>query len=205
MRSIFYVINPEYPQPRKLKQVAELLETGGVIAYPTDTVYGFGCDLLNRRAIDRIYRIKGMNPKQLLSFVCPDLSQISRYALVNDFAFHILRRILPGPFTVILEASREVPKKLLQKRKTVGIRMPDSPIALELVRTLGRPIISSSVTDAEGNSLGDAMDIRDLYDKVLDAVIDGGYVHPEPSTVISLVDDEIEVIREGRGSLDGLL
>ena len=202
---IFYVINPEHPQPRKIRQVAEQLDGGGVISYPTDTVYGFGCDLTNRKAIDRIYRLKNMSPKQLLSFVCPDLSEIARYAHVGDVAYRILRRILPGPYTVILEATREVPKKLLQRRKTVGIRVPDCPIALDLVRELGRPIISSSVINGDGSLMEDAVDIRDRYGKQLDAVIDGGFIHPQPSTVLSLVDDEIEIIREGKGSLDGIL
>lgn len=197
-------MNPEHPQPRKIRQVAEQLEDGAVIAYPTDTVYGFGCDLTNRKAIDRIYRLKNMSPKQLLSFVCPDLSEIARYAQVGDAAYRILRRILPGPYTVVLEATREVPKKLLQKRKTVGIRVPDCPITLDLVRTFGRPIISSSVVDGDGEPMQDAVDIRDRYSRQLDAILDGGFIMAEPSTVISLVDDEFEVIRQGKGSVEGI-
>jgi tRNA threonylcarbamoyl adenosine modification protein (Sua5/YciO/YrdC/YwlC family) len=203
--AVFYVINPEYPQPRKIQQVAEHLEDGGVIAYPTDTVYGFGCDIMNPKAIDRIYRIKNLDPKQLLSFVCSDLSHIAHYAQISDSAYRILRRILPGPYTVILEATREVPKKLLQKRSTVGIRVPDCPITMELVRSLGRPIISSSVVDGEGQLMGDPMEIRERFDDRLDAVIDGGYVHPVPSTVIQLIDDEVEVVRLGKGPVDGLI
>lgn len=205
MKAIYYAMNPEYPQPRKIHQVAEQLEDGAVIAYPTDTVYGFGCDLTNRRAIDRIYRLKNMSPKHLLSFVCPDLSEIARYAQVGDKAYRILRRILPGPYTVVLEATREVPKKLLQKRKTVGIRVPDCPVALDLVRAIGRPIISSSVVDGDGDPMQDAVDIRDRYSRQLDAILDGGFIMAEPSTVISLVDDELEVIREGKGSLEGII
>jgi tRNA threonylcarbamoyl adenosine modification protein (Sua5/YciO/YrdC/YwlC family) len=203
--SIFYVIHPQFPQPRKTRQVADLLADGGVIAYPTDTVYGFGCDILNPKAIDRIYRIKNLDPKQLLSFVCSDLSHISRYARVSDNAYRILRRILPGPYTVILEATREVPKKLLQKRTTVGIRVPDNAITMELVKALGRPIISSSVVDAGGRQMGDPVEIRELYDAQLDAVIDGGFIHPEPSTVLKLIEDEVEVVRLGKGPIDGLL
>ncbi len=204
MKAIYYAVNADHPQPRKIRQVAAQLADGGVIAYPTDTVYGFGCDLTNRKAIDRIYRLKGMSPRHLLSFVCPDLSQIARYAHVGDLAYRILRRILPGPYTVVLEATREVPKKLLQKRKTVGIRVPDCAIALDLVRELGRPIISSSVVDENGEPMEDAVDIRDRYSRQLDAVLDGGFIKAAPSTVISLVDDELEIIREGKGSLDSI-
>jgi tRNA threonylcarbamoyl adenosine modification protein (Sua5/YciO/YrdC/YwlC family) len=145
-----------------------------------------------------------MSPKQLLSFVCPDLSEIARYARVGDTAYRILRRILPGPYTVVLEATREVPKKLLQQRKTVGIRVPDCPIALDLVRALGRPIISSSVVDGNGEPIEDPEDIRDRYSRQLDAILDGGFLMAEPSTVISLVEDQFEVIREGKGSVEGI-
>lgn len=202
--SIFYVMNPSFPQPRKVKQVVDTLESGGVIAYPTDTVYGFGCDLGNRKAFDRIYRIKSLSPKHLLSFVCPDLSQIAHYGHVSDAAYRVLRRILPGPYTIILEATREVPKKLLHDRKEVGIRVPDCPIAVELARGLGRPIISSSVVDGEDQPMSDPIEIRDRYDNQLDAVVDGGYLHPQPSTVLRMVGDEVEVIREGKGPLDFL-
>lgn len=202
--SVFFVINPAFPQPRKIKQVVDTLEQGGVIAYPTDTVYGFGCDLTNRKAIDRIYRIKSLDPKHLLSFVCPDLSHIAHYGHVSDAAYRVLRRILPGPYTIILEATREVPKKLLQARKEVGIRVPDCPIALELTRVLGRPIVSSSVVDKDDQPMSDPMEIKDRYDSQLDAVLDGGYLHPQPSTVLRMVGDEVEVIREGKGPLDVL-
>jgi len=205
VKAIYYAMNAEHPQPRKIRQVSEQLEHGAVIAYPTDTVYGFGCDLTNRKAIDRIYRLKNMSPNHLLSFVCPDLSEIARYAQVGDTAYRILRRILPGPYTVVLEATREVPKKLLQKRKTVGIRVPDCPIALDLVRAFGRPIISSSVVNGDGQPMEDAEDIRDRYSNQLDAILDGGYLMAEPSTVISLVDDVVEIIREGKGSVEGLI
>ncbi len=199
---IFFAINEQYPQPRKIRQVADILDQGGVIAYPTDTVYGFGCDLTDRKAIERIYRIKQLSPKHLLSFVCPDLSNISRYAHVSDMAYRVLRRILPGPYTIILEATREVPKKLLQRRKEVGIRVPDCPIALELTQALGRPILSSSIVDGDGQPMNDPLEIRDRYERQLDAVVDGGYLLAEPSTVLRMVEDEVEVIREGKGSLD---
>lgn len=197
--SILYAMHAEHPAPRKIRQLAEILDRGGVIAYPTDTVYGFGCDLTNRKAIERIYRLKRMDPKHLLSFVCPDLSESARYSHVSDSAYRMLRRILPGPYTIILEATREVPKKLLQRRKEVGIRVPDCAIALHLTRELGRPILSTSVKSPDGSTMGDPLEIRDRFDAHLDAVVDSGYLHPEPSTVLRMVDEEVEVVREGKG------
>jgi tRNA threonylcarbamoyl adenosine modification protein (Sua5/YciO/YrdC/YwlC family) len=197
-----WALNADHPQPRKIRKLVEELEDGGIIAYPTDTVYGFGCDLHNRKAIDRVYRLKKVDKKHLMSFVCPDLSVISRYAQVSDVAYRVLKRLLPGPYTVILRATSMVPRVLLQKRKTVGIRVPDSPIAHALVEELGHPILSSSVTDSEGNPMLDPAEIRDTFKDALAAVVDGGFLGTEPSTVISLVEDEIEVIREGKGSLD---
>lgn len=198
------VFNEHHPQPRKIAQAVEILDRGGVIAYPTDTVYGFGCDLHNRKAIDRIYRLRNLPPTHLMSFVCPDLSGISRYAFVTDFAYRVLRRLLPGPYTVVLRATPEVPRVLLQKRRTVGIRVPQSPIALALVSGLGRPILSTSVVGPDGQILLDPKDIRDAFPSELDAVLDAGFLGNVPSTVISLVDDEIEIIREGKGPVDML-
>lgn len=202
--SILLAVNPEHPQPRKIGQAVEILDRGGVIAYPTDTVYGFGCDLHNRKAVDRVYRIKNLPRTHLMSFVCPDLSGISRYAYVSDFSYRVLRRLLPGPYTVILEATPEVPRVLLQKRRTVGIRVPDCPITLALVSALGRPILSTSVLDSHGEVMMDPMDIRDTFSGKVDAVLDGGYLGNVPSTVISLANDEIEVIREAKGPLEPL-
>lgn len=200
------VIEPERPHPRKIQQAAEILDRGGVIAYPTDTVYGIGCDLHNRKAIDRIYRIKGLDRGHRLSFICEDLSNISEYAQVSDFSYRWLKRLLPGPYTVVLPASRAVPKILLEKRREVGIRVPDSHACMELTRALGRPIISTSATDpATGEILIDPDYVKDSLGKQLDLILDGGLLTNEPSTVLSLVDDEIEILREGKGPVDLLL
>ncbi len=197
------VINPEHPQPRKIAQAVKVLDAGGVIVYPTDTVYGLGCDLHNRKAIDKIYQLKGLDRSHLLSFVCPDLAGVAQYGRVSDFAYRLLRRILPGPYTVVLEAKPLVPRVLLQKRRTVGIRIPDSPIALALVEALGRPIISTSVTDPDGDIMIDPAEMRDYYGKKgVDLVIDGGILGNIPSTVFSIIDDEVEILREGKGPLD---
>lgn len=197
------VLDPLRPNPRHIQKAAALLEDCGVIAYPTDTVYGIGCDLHNRKAIDRIYRIKGLAPGHRLSFICQDLSNISEYAFVTDFAYRWLRRLLPGPYTVVLPASRQVPKILLEKRREVGIRVPDSDICMELCRCLGRPIISTSATDPEtGEILIDPDELKARLGHQLDLILDGGLLTNEPSTVISLIDDEITILREGKGPVD---
>lgn len=197
------VIDPLRPNPRKLAQAVQVLDRGGVIAYPTDTVYGIGCDLHNRKAIDKIYKIKRMDRGHPLSFICSDLSNIADYAYVTDFAYRWLRRLLPGAFTVVLPAHRSVPKVLLEKRREVGIRVPECPIAMNLIEQLGRPIISTSATHPEtGEIFIDAEEVRDVLGEELDLVIDGGLLTNEPSTVVSLIDDEITILREGKGIID---
>ncbi len=197
------VLDEDRPNPRKIQKAAGLLEAGGVIAYPTDTVYGIGCDLHNRKAIDRIYRIKGLDRGHRLSFICQDLSNIAEYAYVTDFAYRWLKRLLPGPYTVVLTASKMVPKILLEKRREVGIRVPECPTAIDLCRALGRPIISTSATDPEsGEILIDPDVVKDRLCSQLDLVLDGGLLTNEPSTVVSLIDDEITILREGKGAVD---
>lgn len=197
------VLDPERPHPRKLGQAAALLDRGGVLAYPTDTVYGIGCDLHNRKAIDRIYRLKGLDRGHQLSFICDSLSDVASYAQVTDFAYRWLRRLLPGPYTVVLPATRSVPKILLEKRREVGIRVPDSEICTSLVQELGRPIISTSATDPRtGEILIDPDMVKERLGRQLDLVVDGGLLTNEPSTVVSLLDDEIEILREGKGPTD---
>jgi tRNA threonylcarbamoyl adenosine modification protein (Sua5/YciO/YrdC/YwlC family) len=197
------VLDEDRPNPRKIQKAAALLEAGGVIAYPTDTVYGIGCDLHNRKAIDRIYRIKGLDRGHRLSFICQDLSNIAEYAYVTDFAYRWLKRLLPGPYTVVLTASKMVPKILLEKRREVGIRVPECPTAIDLCSALGRPIISTSATDPEsGEILIDPEVVKERLGSQLDLVLDGGLLTNEPSTVVSLIDDEITILREGKGPVD---
>ncbi len=197
-------INPENPQLRLIRQVVEVLEEGGVIAYPTDTYYGIGCDIMNKKAIQRIYQIKQRDPKKPFSFICSDLKNISDYAKVTNFAYKTMKRLLPGPYTFILEGSKAVPKMMLTKRKMAGIRVPNHPICLELVKELGHPILSASATTPEGEFFNDASLIHDYFSPRVDLVIDGGPVPNEPSSVISLAADEPEVIREGAGDVDFL-
>ncbi|HEX7534888.1 MAG TPA: L-threonylcarbamoyladenylate synthase [Syntrophales bacterium] len=202
---MYLSINSQNPQMRLIKKAVDVLQDGGVIIYPTDTVYGLGCALSNKRGIDRIYEIKRRSRKRPLSFVCADLKGISRYARVSDFAYKTMKRLLPGPYTFILEASRLVPKTILPKRLATGIRVPDNEICLALVRELGQPIISTSVSTEDGDVLSNPVEIKDKFNHSVDLIIDGGILVSEPSSIISLVDDTIEIIREGKGDVSSLI
>lgn len=201
-------LNPEHPQPRRVDQVVEVLKSGGLVAYPTDTVYGIGCDIFNKKAVERLQslvrEIKGQPDHSPLSFICRDLSNISEYALVNDFAYRTLRRMLPGPYTFILEATKLVPRVMLNKRKTVGIRVPESPIALALIEALGNPVANTSATHPDGELIPDPWTIQELYGHSVDLIVDGGYVFPEPSTVIDFSGDLPQLIRKGKGPVGDL-
>ncbi|MEW5733366.1 MAG: L-threonylcarbamoyladenylate synthase [Thermodesulfobacteriota bacterium] len=194
-------INPENPQARLIKKVVDILRDGGVIAYPTDTFYGMGCDILNKRAIQKIYQLKRRDPAKPFSFICSDLKHISDYAKVSNYAYKTMRRLLPGPYTFILEGSRLVPDIMLTRRKTAGIRVPDHPICMALVRELGNPIITTSAATPEGQDFFDPSLLHDHFKGQLDMVIDGGPVAGKPSSVISLIGDEPEIIREGLGDV----
>jgi tRNA threonylcarbamoyl adenosine modification protein (Sua5/YciO/YrdC/YwlC family) len=198
-------INSQNPQMRLIKKAADVLRDGGIIIYPTDTVYGLGCDLSNKKGIEKIYELKRRNRKHPFSFVCSDLKHISEYAKVTDYAYKTMKRLLPGAYTFILEASRLVPKIILPKKTTTGIRVPDNQICLALVKELGQPIISTSVETEEGETLGDPSIIRECFGKTVDLIIDGGIIIPQPSSVISLVDDNIEIIRIGKGDISAFL
>ncbi len=192
-------INSDNPQQRLIDRVSEILDRGGLIAYPTDTFYGIGCDLFNKKGIQQIYRIKNRPLSQPFSIICDSLKGISQYAKVSDYAYKTMKRLLPGPYTFILEGTRLVPKIMLTKRKTVGIRVPDNNICMAIVQTLGRPIISTSAL------IEDPYLIDDAYPSNLEAVIDGGTLYPSPSSVISLIGDAPEVIREGKGDVSSFL
>jgi tRNA threonylcarbamoyl adenosine modification protein (Sua5/YciO/YrdC/YwlC family) len=194
-------INPNHPEPRKVRRAVEVLAGGGIIAYPTDTVYGIGCDLTNKHAIDRLYDVKRMDRSHPLSFVCPDLSDIARYAIVDNQVYRVLRRFLPGPYTFILEATREVPKLVQRKRKTVGIRVPDSETARALARELGRPIISSTAARPGEDPLVDPHEIAEAF-RGLDLVLDAGAGGLVPTTVIDLTQSPPAIVREGAGDVD---
>jgi tRNA threonylcarbamoyl adenosine modification protein (Sua5/YciO/YrdC/YwlC family) len=194
-------INPNHPEPRKIRRAVEALEDGAVIAYPTDTVYGLGCDLTNKHAIERLYVIKGMDRSHPLAFVCPDLSDIARYAIVDNQVYRVLRRFLPGPYTFILPATREVPKLVQMKRKNVGIRVPGCEATRALARELGRPIISSTAAHPGEPPLVDPHEIAAEF-KGLAMVLDAGAGGLVPTTVIDLTTSPPQVVREGAGAVD---
>ena len=189
-------LNPDNPQKRLISKVVQVLDQGGLIIYPTDTFYGIGCDLFNKKSIKQIYQLKRRPLTKPFSFVCANLNDISLYAQVSNNAYRIMKRCLPGPYTFVLEGTRLVPKLMLAKRRTVGIRVPDNKICLAIVKSLGRPIISTSV------NLDEPSLIHDTYSSFVEMVIDGGVVSHEPSTVVSLIDDNPEVIREGKGEIN---
>lgn len=195
-------INPLHPQPRLVRRVVEALAQGAVVAYPTDTVYGIGCDIFSKSGIERIYQLKDRSRKKPFSFVCADLKDISRYAQVPDHAYRIMKKYLPGPYTFILEATKEVPRIMMSKRRTVGIRIPDNPICISLVRELMHPIISTSANVHGEGTICDPKEIHDSMGKVLDIVIDGGLLPNVPSTVIDLSGEMPYVVREGKGPVD---
>ncbi len=198
-------INPQHPQPRRIGKVAEVLRSEGVIVYPTDTVYGLGCDIHSKKALEKVRRIKKIDNKRHLTFVFADLKQISNYAQVTDYAYRVLKRFLPGPYTFVLQATRLVPRIVLTKRSEVGIRIPDNTICQSLLEELGNPILSSSVRMPDDQLHDDPREIDKLYRGQVDLVIDGGIFLPEPSSIISLLNDEPEVIRQGKGDVDYFL
>jgi tRNA threonylcarbamoyl adenosine modification protein (Sua5/YciO/YrdC/YwlC family) len=197
-------VNPVHPQPRLIRRVVEALAHGAVISYPTDTVYGIGCDIFSKSGIERIYQLKDRSRKKPLSFICSDLKDISRYAQVSDHAYRIMRKHLPGPYTFILEATKEVPRIMMSKRRTVGIRVPDNPICLSLVRELMHPIITTSANISDESPICDPKEIDTQLGRVLDLSIDGGALPNVPSTVIDLSSDTPFLVREGKGPVDWL-
>jgi len=191
------------PNPKEVEKVINILKDGGIVIYPTDTVYAMGCDALNVRAIEQICKIKNINPqKTKLSIICEDLSNISEYAKVSNNVFKLMKRNLPGPFTFILNATGSLPK-IYRNRKEVGIRIPDNNIILTLVRELGNPILTSSVRSKDDlmEYCTDPELIEEEYAHLVDAVIDGGYGGLEPSTVVDCTGDEVEIVRQGKGEL----
>ena len=203
---MFVKIYEENPNPKTISQVVDVLKKGGVIIYPTDTIYGLGCDITNPKAIERVCQIRGLKPdKANLSFICNDLTSISLYTRPLDNAtFRLLKKSLPGPFTFIFNASGEVPKLLSSKKKTVGIRVPNNNIARDIVKELGNPIVSTSIHDDDEvvEYSTDPELIYEKYGDIVDLVIDGGYGKNIPSTVVDCTTGEFEVIRQGEGDLE---
>jgi tRNA threonylcarbamoyl adenosine modification protein (Sua5/YciO/YrdC/YwlC family) len=191
-------IHADHPDPRKIQRAVDALSAGEVIGYPTDTVYGLGCDLTNKRAVDRLYALKRMPRTQPLALICPDLADIARYAIVEKPAYRILKHYLPGPYCFILEATREVPKILLSKRKTIGIRIPHLEVTLALARGLGRPLLSTTAELYGGDPFVDPAELDDAFPG-LGLVVDAGGGGLVPTTVIDLTKTPPEILREGAG------
>lgn len=205
----FIRLYEENPDPRRVRQIVEILRNGGVIIYPTDTVYGMGCDITNQKAVEKICKIKGINPKKHnFSFVCADLSNISHYTrVITKPVFKMMKKGLPGPFTFILEASSQVPKILHSNKKTVGIRVPNHRVPQAIVEELGQPILSTSIRD-EDEIIEYSTDpelIFEKYQNLVDVVIDGGYGSNVPSTILDCTGDDVVLIREGLGVLEDIL
>ncbi|MGV3560853.1 L-threonylcarbamoyladenylate synthase [Larkinella arboricola] len=203
MPAEFLRIHPDTPEERKIHHVVDVLRNGGVIIYPTDTIYGLGCDIHNTRAIERIARIKGIKPqKNDFSFICHDLSHIADYARVGNQAFKTMKRLLPGPYTFILDVSHRVPKILHTSKRTVGIRIPDHAIPREIVKELGNPIITTTIKDIEDDFdpyITDPEIIFERFQHQVDLVIDGGMGGNVPSTIINATTDDFEIVRQGLG------
>lgn len=207
--ALFLQIHPHNPEKRKISQVVDIVRKGGLIIYPTDTIYGIGCDLMNRRAVEQLCQVIHVKPQKLnLSFICSDLREISKYTYrIDTPVFKILKRSLPGPFTYILDASSEVPKILNTGKKTVGIRVPNHPIALELVLTLGNPLINSSIKDEDviKEYTTDPEEIYEEFKSKVDVVIDGGAGGNMPSTVVDFTSGAPIIVRQGLGDFEQYL
>jgi len=198
-------LDPVAPEHWIAQEAVRVLARGGVVALPTDTVYAVACDVDSEEAAGRIYRLKGMDPKKLLSILCADVAMAARFTRgIPTQWFRILKRELPGPYTFILPASKDLPRVMLKQRKTVGIRVPDCPIALELIRQLGRPLLTTSIRMGENQWINDPAEIEEYYRHELDLVVNGGVLIPEPSTVIDFSGREPVLVREGKGRVDFL-
>jgi len=197
----FFTIHPDNPQPRLIKQAAEMLRNGAVIVYPTDSGYALGCHLDDKDAVQRIRQIRGVDDKHLMTLVCRDLSELAKYARVDNTQFRLLKNNTPGSYTFILEATKEVPRRLQHpKRSTVGLRIPDHPVALALLEELNEPLLSSTlILPDEDQPLTDVDEIRERLEKLVDIVIEGGMVGLEPTTVIDLTASAPVLVRKGKG------
>jgi tRNA threonylcarbamoyl adenosine modification protein (Sua5/YciO/YrdC/YwlC family) len=198
-------IERSHINPRLIDQAVSVFVAGGVVAYATDTIYGLGCDLCNARAVERLYKIRALDRRRPLALLFPDLAAMARYAQVSNVAYRIMRRIFPGPYVVELEATREIPKSIMERRQRIGIRVPDEPVLREILRRLGRPVMSTTAKTPDGELLLSPADIERAYGDAIDLIVDSGPVPGVGSTVISLVGDEVQVIREGAGSLEGIV
>lgn len=197
------VLNCDHVKAKNIERATTVLQSGGVIVYPTDTVYGMGCDLLNPQAIDRVYSIKKIHRRKPLSLICSDLNQIAQYAQLTNTAYKLMRQLLPGPYTFVLQATRLVPRIMMTKQRTVGIRVPDNEVCLSIVRGLGNPLVNTSATGGDEEPVSSPEAIQKNFPS-LDLILDAGLLTSDPSTVIDLSKDPPVIIREGKGPTDGI-
>ena len=197
-------VHAHNPQPRRIDRAVEVLKNGGIIVFPTDTVYGMGCDIFNKQAILKIHQLKNRPIAKPFSFICPDLKELSQYATVTNYAYKTLKRLLPGPYTFILEGSRQVPRLMLTRQKTVGIRVPGHAVCRALAAALGNPLLSTSVS-GQHDYVAHAWEAEEIYGRLVDMVLDAGPVPGRPSSMVSLVNDAPQVLRAGAGPVDEFL
>ena len=197
----FFQIHPQNPQPRLIHQAVDIVRKGGVIVYPTETSYAIACHIGDKAALDKIRRIRQLDDKHNFTLACKDLAQVSHFTKMSNDAFRLIKNLIPGPFTFILDATREVPRRLQKgKKKTIGIRVPEHPIALMLIEELGEPLFTSTmILPGEDEAMSDPYDIRDRLEHELDLVIDAGIIEYQPTTIIDCSDNQIEIIRQGAG------
>ncbi|MBU4263627.1 MAG: threonylcarbamoyl-AMP synthase [Proteobacteria bacterium] len=198
-------INPINPQQRLIDQVVDSLRQGAVIAYPTDTMYGIGCDIFNQKAVKRIYQIKRRDKSKPFSFICSSLKDVSQYCFLSNSAYRLMKKCLPGPYTFVLPAMKIVPKIMMSKQKTVGIRVPENKICQQIVNSLGNPILTTSANLEEDIYLSEAFDVEESLGSQIDIIIDGEPITPAPSSVISLIGEEVLIIRAGKGDISDFL
>lgn len=200
-------IDPAHPQPRHVQRAVAVLEGGGLVSYPTDTSYAIGCDLFQKKALERLASLKRRDPKKPFSFLCADLGEVARYAIVSNESYRLMRRILPGPYTIVLEATRVVPRTALTRQRQVGVRVPAAPVAIALVKGLGRPLATTSATPPppEGEAVSDAREIQERLGHGIDLILDGGVTLNAASTVIDLTGPFPVVLREGKGAVEGVI
>ena len=198
-------IDPVHPQPRHIQRAVTLLEGGGIVAYPTDTYYALGCDLFQRKAMQNLAALKRRDERKPFAFLCADLGEVAKYGIVSNEHYRLMRRLLPGPYTIVLEATRLTPRTALTRQRQVGVRVPDAPVAIALVRALGRPLATTSASLPGEEPLIDASDIQQHLGRGIDLILDGGVTLNEPSTVIDLTGPAPVVLREGKGEIEGVL
>ena len=198
-------VDPRHPQPRHIQRAKTVLQDGGIVSYPTDTYYALGCDAFQKKAMERLALLKRRDGKKPFAFLCADLGDVAKYAIVSNESFRLMRRLLPGPYTIVLDVTRLVPRTALTRQRQVGVRVPDAPVATALVRALGHPLATTSAALPDQEPLTDAADIQEHLGHGIDLILDGGVTLNEPSTVLDLTGPAPVVLREGKGRLEGVV